>query len=223
MAALGFHRKDMAIFEDLMRQDPAGGRRNAALAEKKVGALLEKLGDLPAAAELYRKAILLDRERSDSNPLDALARLDLSFSYGSLGNCLGQTGDFAGALENYGRALAIRRDLAAADPKNQRFHNAVVAHAKVGFYKARTGDLAGARESYGEAAAIHEAISRADPSNRMPARPWPSCSLARRGRRAGPGRASGTAADSPAGSLEAGARVLPAEPDLWLDLRNEAR
>ena len=35
VAALRFHRKDAGDLRDLMRQDPAGGRRNAALAQRR--------------------------------------------------------------------------------------------------------------------------------------------------------------------------------------------
>src|SRR5262249_58645052 len=160
------HRKELAIYERLYEREPARGSRNVALLRKKVGALLEKLGDLWSAQESYRRAILLDRERSQANPLDSNARLDLSFSYGSLAGCLRVSGDLAAARENFLQALAIRQELAAADPKNQRFRLAVAsALTRVGLVELKAGDPAAARDHSRQALSVYEAISRGDPAN----------------------------------------------------------
>ncbi len=83
-----------------------------------------QLGDLHEAVEDYRNAIALREAVLQHNPSDVMLRRNLMISYGNLGGTLGNPlylnlGDSAGAQENYGKALAIARELAQADPNNQ--------------------------------------------------------------------------------------------------------
>ena len=80
-------------------------------------------GGLAEAAERYHHAIDLREAAIQQNPNDVLTRRSLMITYGNLGGNLGNPlymnlGDFAGAREYYGKALAIARDLAKADSQN---------------------------------------------------------------------------------------------------------
>jgi tetratricopeptide (TPR) repeat protein len=78
---------------------------------------------LAEAAERYHHAIDLREAALEQNPTDVLTRRSLMITYGNLGGNLGNPlyqnlGDFAGAREYYGKALAIARELAKADTDN---------------------------------------------------------------------------------------------------------
>jgi tetratricopeptide (TPR) repeat protein len=78
---------------------------------------------LAEAAERYHHAIALREAALSQNPTDVLTRRSLMITYGNLGGNLGNPlyqnlGDFEGAREYYGKALAIARDLAKADNDN---------------------------------------------------------------------------------------------------------
>jgi tetratricopeptide (TPR) repeat protein len=65
-----------------------------------------------------REAVRLDRERVAMDPSHAAARLDLAFSINALADVLRRLNQGAAALENYTEAYNIRKQIAAADPKN---------------------------------------------------------------------------------------------------------
>jgi tetratricopeptide (TPR) repeat protein len=81
-------------------------------------------GELREAVDLFRRAVALREGALERNPSDVLTRRSLMITYGNLGGTLGNPlypnlGDTAGAREYYGKALAMARDLAKADSKDQ--------------------------------------------------------------------------------------------------------
>jgi serine/threonine protein kinase len=86
--------------------------------------VLTMQGDLQIAVGRFRQAAALREDALAQNPSDVLTRRSLMITYGNLGGALGSPlfpnlGDTPGARENYGKALAIARDLAKADPNDQ--------------------------------------------------------------------------------------------------------
>ena len=104
--------------EELMRQTPMSpdASRNLALAYKTLGATLEMLKRRPEAVALYGKALDLDQRRVAADPSNRLWRLDLSFSYGSIGAALYAQDDVQGARAQYEKAVALREQVATEDP-----------------------------------------------------------------------------------------------------------
>jgi tetratricopeptide (TPR) repeat protein len=77
-----------------------------------------------APVESYRRSIALREEAVAANPADTMARRGLMISYANLAATLytpiaPSAGDVSGAAVYYGKAVAIARELAAADPNDQ--------------------------------------------------------------------------------------------------------
>src|SRR5262249_12674703 len=141
-------------------------RRSIAIGCKKLGAALEKSGDLPHAIELYRRALAIDQERVKAEPNDARARLDLSYSFGSLGFALFECGDLPQALDNYTQALALREALSKADPSNADARFAVAsAIGKIAGIHRKANNWASALDAYHQSTAIFESLAAADPKD----------------------------------------------------------
>jgi tetratricopeptide (TPR) repeat protein len=165
-----YRQKQAAVAETLWRANPDdGASRNLALADKYVGGTLLVMGRAGEARDFYEKAVALDEKRAAASPAGSSTRLDLSFDYGGLGDCLSRSGDFRGSLEAYRRALAIREEVAAADPKNVFARSSVAsAQRKIGWILEKSGDVGGALESQGKALAIERELASLDPSNSRP-------------------------------------------------------
>jgi tetratricopeptide (TPR) repeat protein len=167
-AAFDSFQREASIFEALLAEDPASPRaqRDASLAYKKLGAVLERNGDRTAALVNYRKAIALDEARSRADENNAQAHLDLSFGYASVGYALSQAGDIAGSLENYQRALLQRQQVAAADPHDVNAQDTVLrAHLSIGQVLRNAGRQLEAIPHLRDALEIASARYAADPSN----------------------------------------------------------
>lgn len=144
VAALADYRKALPLFEAVSNRNPKdqADRRNVALAHKKLGAILF-YQDLTESLEHYRKAAVIEEAVCAESPMNADARLDLSFTYCDTGLVLRKSGDRAGALESYRKALAIRENLAAADPQNQRARGALASVCyRMGQLEADLGETA---------------------------------------------------------------------------------
>jgi tetratricopeptide (TPR) repeat protein len=118
--ALVWRKKEMEIFEKIAAQNPANlnARRNIALATKYVAGLLEVTGAPEQARELERRAVSLDRSRTETGEPHAQATLDLAYSYGALGENLTVAGLYAEAVENLQNALQLSEGALLADPQN---------------------------------------------------------------------------------------------------------
>jgi tetratricopeptide (TPR) repeat protein len=152
--AVAFRERQRDLFRKIAGEAAAtdDDRRNLALSDKTLGAVLEYSGRAAEALPLYDEAIALDEARAAADPTSALARMDLSFSLGALGSLRLDQGDLVASRALYERALALRQAVAAADPAN--------AWARTGVARAH-GRLADIEEKLGnrKAAEAHRALA----------------------------------------------------------------
>jgi serine/threonine protein kinase/tetratricopeptide (TPR) repeat protein len=125
-AALEFAQLQTTSYESALKSLPEKSEIQLELASaySQEAKILNGHGRLSDAVERYKRAIALRQEVLQHNPTDVLTRRNLMITYGNLGGSLGSPiypnlGDAAGAREYYGKALAIARELANADPHNQ--------------------------------------------------------------------------------------------------------
>ncbi len=151
-----FRERERTLFQEAVRSPRAtdDDRRNLALSDKTLGAVLQVSGRPAEARPLFDEAIALDEARANANPSSDLARMDLSFSLGSLGALRLAEGDLEGSRSLFERALALREAVANADPAN--------AWAKAGVARAHAR-LADIEEGLGHrnAAEAHRALAHA--------------------------------------------------------------
>ncbi len=145
--ALTLRRREHELFAGIAA-DPAAvssDRRNLALSDKMLGALLHQTENLAGARALYEEAIALDELRLAENPDSAEARMDLSFSVGSLGSLAVDSGDLSAGRALYTRALALREEVASKDPANAWARRGVArAHERLAEIEERLGHRAAA-------------------------------------------------------------------------------
>ena len=150
------HAYESALLES--SKDPER-RRNVAMASR----YLATVSDSASAIRHLRRSLELDEGRSQADPLNTGARLDMSYDLLEIGHLLMNGYQFNNALGYYRRALSERQVLATADPKN------ALAQTRLGFAQlavARAlmanGETAAAVESARASTAI---LTRATASN----------------------------------------------------------
>jgi tetratricopeptide (TPR) repeat protein/predicted Ser/Thr protein kinase len=117
--SLGYRLEALPIFEELLKAKPSdpSRQRNAGLIHKYIGGYW--LGvDEDQALPYLQRALSLDEARLANDPGNQGAKLDLSFDYSQLGSYYLRKHDLPTAIEYQRKTLAIRRDLAASDPKD---------------------------------------------------------------------------------------------------------
>ncbi|MGH9720185.1 MAG: hypothetical protein ACRD8O_08230, partial [Bryobacteraceae bacterium] len=151
---LDYRYKVLAIWEDLWKAEPQDLRRQraVALSHKNIAGILlpRTYGD--RALPHLRRAEELDGLRAAADPRSTQAQMDLSFDYSQNGTFYLNREQYAEALREYQKALAIRRRLAALDQADARLQDRLVyAHQRVGdaseYLKRHTGALHAYREA----------------------------------------------------------------------------
>lgn len=109
----------LPIFEELLRAKPSdpNRQRNAALIQKYIAGYWLKIDPAQALPYLQR-AMELDEARLANDPGHPGAKLDLSIDYSQFGEYYETKHDLPAAIVYQRKTLAIRRDLAASDPKD---------------------------------------------------------------------------------------------------------
>jgi len=156
---LPYLAEEADVFEGMLPHDPGNlrDRRAAALAHKYIAGALMDAGDLDGSFAHLKRAEELDDAcvRAQPNPEH---KMDLAIDLGQWGEYYEGKADFAKAIQYTQRALAIRRELASADPKDAR------AQDRLSHILSRTGNLelhVSARQalaSYEEALSIAQRI-----------------------------------------------------------------
>jgi tetratricopeptide (TPR) repeat protein len=157
----------MEVTEKLVALQPANRMwpRNLALVSKQYGSVLQALKELNAAREYFEKALAQDRKAVEAEPSYPRAKLDLSFSYGSIGSLLREQGDTDGALAAHQSAFDLRQAVYTADPKNKfALQSLVWAHKSIAGVLADKGDLPGALSREREVLKLRETWENSHPS-----------------------------------------------------------
>jgi eukaryotic-like serine/threonine-protein kinase len=166
--ALASYRKAAAIRESLLQHDPGNDsiKWNLLVNYIAIGCSFESAQDFPAALASMRKATtladsLLPRTR------DPLALDRAAGAYFFMAGILKDSGDLAGALESYRKAIPIRTSAQPATPAQRallRTHSAGDYGGMAGVLAAQ-GQLESAVDAQRQAAALMEELSAADPNN----------------------------------------------------------
>lgn len=152
--------EEASLFEGLSAHDSNNPdwQRNAALAHKYVAGYLITNGDLDRAFAHLKRAEELDEFTLRAAPNNPERKMALAIDLSQWGEYYQGKSDFAKAIQYTRASLAIRRELASADPKDNW------AQDKLSFILTRLGDLqmsVSARDalaSYKEARSIAEKL-----------------------------------------------------------------
>ncbi|HEX6201402.1 MAG TPA: protein kinase, partial [Thermoanaerobaculia bacterium] len=157
--------------ERLVALDPrnADWQLELSYAHSNLGSLLQKQGDLEGALERFRAALAIDR-RLVAAAADAASaderRFEMAATHNTIGVVLEQTGRLAEAEEHLAADLAIRRELAAADPRHQRWREFLgTSRQYLGRLLATRGDHAGARPHLEAARDLFDELAARDADN----------------------------------------------------------
>jgi eukaryotic-like serine/threonine-protein kinase len=109
----------LETFEKLLAAKPVDPdrQRNVALCHKYLGTHFF-YRDLVPAYEHTRRAVELDSARFAADPHNAQAKMDYTIAVGMLADIHAQREEYDEALQQYQKALALRRELYDADPAN---------------------------------------------------------------------------------------------------------
>lgn len=148
--------EQVSVFERMQAHDPGNEawHRDAALAHKYVAGFLLSSGDLDRAFEHLKRAEELDGIALRAAPNNAERKMDLAIDQSQWGEYYEGKKDFAKAIQYTQASLAIRRELASADPQN------AWAQEKLSYILTRLGNLqlhvsaSDALASYKEASSI---------------------------------------------------------------------
>jgi non-specific serine/threonine protein kinase/serine/threonine-protein kinase len=171
--AAASYRKALSISASLAQADgtDAQALRYLARSHQALGEVLPLLGKPADGAAELRKAAELFTQQLSRAPHDHELRVLLADCYQSLGDLLGHgglqnLGDRAGALESYGKAIAVFDAMAAEDPGDQKARGgAAVMRIRIGDMQQAEGDLDAALGNYRGALRRAESLAAEDPKN----------------------------------------------------------
>ena len=139
------------------------GRANQRLGGFYSGAMVK---DLARSLRHHDAALRALGERAALDPSDAVARRNYADQFGMKATAQNRSGDWEGALESTGQALAMFHPLASADPDNvEAQHDLAFAYAERGFAFMKLKRYEEAEAAFKEAIAIRERLIAADPEN----------------------------------------------------------
>lgn len=171
--ALSFYRKASESARTVLTITPDNDHAlsRVLVADEAVAATLgnpnyTNLGRVSEATELYRHMLAISKRRIERSPDDRKARANHAYFLENLGLLLGQSGDWASALEHHDEALAIQKPFADADKDN------AVAHWRMadmltdrGEALSKLGRFFESFAAHRQAISIYEAILVKDPDN----------------------------------------------------------
>jgi len=158
--SIRYLEEEASVFEAMLAHDPRNldWPRNAALAHKYIAGQLLGSNDPDGAFAHLKRAEELDESSVHAAPNNPEYKMDLAIDMNQWGEYYGHKKDIAKAIQYTRASLAIRRELASADPKNAR------AQDRLAYVLTALGDLqlnVSAREalvSYQEARSIAEKL-----------------------------------------------------------------
>jgi tetratricopeptide (TPR) repeat protein len=151
---------EASVFESMLAHDPHNltRLRNAALSHKYVAGILISDGDPDGALVHLKRAEELDAACVRAAPNNPEHKMDLAIDLGQWAEYYEHKNDIAKGIEYSRASVAIRRELASADPRDAR------AQDRLAYSLTRLGDLylnvspGQALESYQEARSIAERL-----------------------------------------------------------------
>lgn len=163
-AALQDFRAAQSQWERAATADPRQFRRALSIVRKRIGGVLVRLNRLDEAQPEYETALAIDRARLAETPADVAIKLDLSFALSDLALIWLRRDQFSKALDYAQQMRAIREEVVAADPRNERARSAMAgAHSRVANILWKTGAKVESVAAYEKALAIREALLSASP------------------------------------------------------------
>lgn len=124
--ALEFARRQLAVYGPLTAAHPGNAELLDHLSDAhgQAGKLLNTMGDLRGALEEFRKCVAIREQAAIAHPNDVVFKRNLMLAYGHVAGILGNPfvfnlGDSKAAREYYGKATAIAREVARADPSDR--------------------------------------------------------------------------------------------------------
>jgi tetratricopeptide (TPR) repeat protein len=144
---------------------------NLASLWSQIGSTFEWERRLPEAADAFRKSTVLREQLFAADPQDVSVQRDLLIAYGHLGDLTGNPmflnlGDPRGSVAWYQKALAIARQMAAADSSNARARNDEgMALLRIGTSQVAEGENRAALETLQRSAMLLEPLGAAAPQN----------------------------------------------------------
>jgi eukaryotic-like serine/threonine-protein kinase len=152
-------------------REDAQAERYLARSHQSLGEVMPLLGKAAdGAAELRTAAGIFVRLLARA-PHDRELRVQLADCYQSLGDLLGHgglqnLGDRAGALQSYGKAIAVFDAMAAEDPGDQKARGGgAVMRIRIGDMQQAQGDLDAALQNYRSALQRAQSLSAEEPGN----------------------------------------------------------
>jgi tetratricopeptide (TPR) repeat protein len=164
--ALAVHRKALALRRELAAAEGADveTRLDVARSLEKVGRLLRAMGDDIGALAAHEEQREL-AERLEAQTPTAAVQSVLAGGHHNIGFVYLETGKPERALTAYGKALAILRKLADADPAVTAFQRDLSAtHDHIGAVLLRLGKPAEALTATRKALAINQKLAQANPT-----------------------------------------------------------
>ena len=186
--ALESYRKAQVILEALLMLSPSDKEvlRDLSLAYENIGIILERMQDVENAVETQRKTVEIRERLLQTDPINPEYRRLTATAYLYFAdavmtaasprvkqNLLGARENLFKAQESYRKSLAIREELAAADPMNAELSRELAqCLQRIGFSYQALGSINGdknnyrlALESQQKALAIRQKLVAADPTN----------------------------------------------------------
>ncbi len=166
--ALPIWKEALADYEKIQQRENNSpqARRNVALIEKRIAGVYYALGDYAGSIAHDRKAAEIDEGRIAADPLSPTARMDLSFDLVQLGWSLHELRDEKRAAETFNRAIALRREVATADPDDFRAESELETALRLaGVARSQAGFLGEGLSFEQQAAAAGASLHKRDPGN----------------------------------------------------------
>src|SRR5205823_5359061 len=141
-------------------------RREFATSCQRLAQALSHTGRLAEAQQKELRALGMFESLAADKPQDAIGQRDLFIAYIKEGDLLGASGDKAGGLRYYRKALPVANSVESIteDPTKARRETASV-HDKIGNLLAAMKDTAAAQENFQAALRVRERLAAADPKN----------------------------------------------------------
>ncbi|HSM50038.1 MAG TPA: serine/threonine-protein kinase, partial [Thermoanaerobaculia bacterium] len=144
-------------------------RLELAYTHSNLGFVLREQGDLPGALARFRTAQTIARrlvaEAPDPETADQW-RFELAAVHNTVGDVLEEMGRLAEAQHHFEADLALRRELVARDPSNQRWREFLgTSHQYLGNLLVARGDLGAARPHLEAAHEVFRDLTERDPEN----------------------------------------------------------